>query len=173
LRVSARGVSCPTSGLVIRTDLLRELGGFDVALRAGEDLDLWWKIARDHPRVGVALSPSIVMTRYREDSLSASARGDATGRSDWTFAGTILRHLALMREAGRGPAFEPVAAAHLDAVVERGLARRDLAVLRRIGWRNGWLLPPRRRLMHFTCLAAGRPAAALLARARGLPPVAR
>jgi glycosyltransferase involved in cell wall biosynthesis len=171
LRVSARGVSCPTSGLMIRRDLLLELGGFDVGLRAGEDLDLWWKIARDHPRVGVAVVPSIVMTRYREDSLSASARGDRSGRSDLVFTGTVLRHLARMREAGRAAAFEAVAADHLDAVVKRALQRRDLTVLRRIGWRNGRLLPLRRRMMHFVCLAFGRPGAALLARARGLPPL--
>jgi glycosyltransferase involved in cell wall biosynthesis len=168
LRVSAGGASCPTSGLMIRRELLLQLGGFDVALRAGEDLDLWWKIARDHPRIGVGVRPSIVMTRYREDSLSASARGDASGRSDLAFAGTLLRHLQQMREAGRGAAFEPVAAPHLDAVVQRALLRRDLAVLRRLGWRVGRLLPAKTRLMHAFCLAAGRPGAALLGRIRGV-----
>lgn len=165
-RVAARGVGCPTSGVMIRRDLLAAFGGFDVALRAGEDLDLWWKIARDHPRVGVARRPSIVMTRYREDSLSASARGDATGRSDLVFAGTVDRHLRSMREAGRAAAFEPVAAAQLAAVVERALARRDLAVLRRIGWRTGWVLPPKSRLLHFLCLASGRPGLAAVTWAR-------
>jgi cellulose synthase/poly-beta-1,6-N-acetylglucosamine synthase-like glycosyltransferase len=168
LRVSAQGASCPTSGLVIRRELLLQLGGFDVALRAGEDLDLWWKIARDHPRIGVGVRPSIVMTRYREDSLSASARGDATGRSDLAFAETLRRHLRSMREAGRGAAFDAVAAPHLEAVVQRALLRRDLAVLRRVGWRSGRLLTAKTRAMHRFCLATGGAGAALLARVRGV-----
>jgi glycosyltransferase involved in cell wall biosynthesis len=166
LRVTGTGIPSATSTLMVRRELLRELGGFDVKLVAGEDLDLWWRIARDHPRVGVASTPSVVMTRHREDSLSARAREDSTGRHELTLVETVLRNLREARAAGRGAAFEPVAALHLEPVVERALARRDLALLRRVGWRNARLLPPRARVMLAFSLATGRPGLAALASAR-------
>jgi len=35
----------PAAALLCRTDLLRELGGFDEAMRVGEDVDLVWRLA--------------------------------------------------------------------------------------------------------------------------------
>jgi mycofactocin system glycosyltransferase len=35
----------PSAAIVCRTDALRELGGFDESLRAGEDVDLVWRLA--------------------------------------------------------------------------------------------------------------------------------
>lgn len=168
LALSGSGVLSATSTLLVRRDLFRELGAFDTTLRAGEDLDLWWRIARDHPRVGVARRPSVVMESFRDDSLSASARDDPSGRSDLRHAESIERNLARMASAGRLAAFRPVAALHLDPVVERALLRRDLTVLRKVGWRMGALLPPRRRLPLYFCLASGRPGTALFASLRQL-----
>lgn len=34
----------PAAALVARVDALRSVGGFDVALRFGEDVDLWWRL---------------------------------------------------------------------------------------------------------------------------------
>lgn len=38
----------PSAALVIRTDVLREAGGFDENLRFGEDVDLIWRLAQHH-----------------------------------------------------------------------------------------------------------------------------
>ncbi|MDA3624109.1 mycofactocin biosynthesis glycosyltransferase MftF [Saccharopolyspora sp. WRP15-2] len=38
----------PTAALVVRTDVLREVGGFDESLRFGEDVDLIWRLAQHH-----------------------------------------------------------------------------------------------------------------------------
>ncbi|MER7012797.1 mycofactocin biosynthesis glycosyltransferase MftF [Saccharopolyspora sp. NPDC000359] len=38
----------PTAALVVRTEVLREVGGFDEDLRYGEDVDLVWRLARHH-----------------------------------------------------------------------------------------------------------------------------
>jgi glycosyltransferase involved in cell wall biosynthesis len=167
-RLSGSGVLSATSTLMVRRDVLQALGGFDTTLRAAEDLDLWWRIARDHPRVGVARRPSVVMERDREDSLSGSARNDASGRSDLRYAESIAENVERMTRAGRLEAFRPVAALHLDPVVERALLRRDREVMRKVGWRMGALLPFRRRLPLYLCLASGPPGTALVASLREL-----
>lgn len=38
----------PTAALVARTEVLREVGGFDEGLRFGEDVDLVWRLAQHH-----------------------------------------------------------------------------------------------------------------------------
>ncbi|MGI9432307.1 MAG: glycosyltransferase family 2 protein [Myxococcota bacterium] len=166
--VAAAGIPTATSTFLIQRRVLEELAGFDVELPAGEDLDLWWRIARDHPRVGVSRRPSVIMERDRDDSLSGAARLDDSGASDSRFAGVILAHLEALEGSSRARAFEPLAGLHLDAVVARALERRDLEVLRLVGWKHARLLSGRRRLLFCLFLAGGRPGAAVLSRIRAL-----
>jgi glycosyltransferase involved in cell wall biosynthesis len=168
LQITGAGLPSATSTFMVRRSILEELGGFDTAFRAGEDLDLWWRIACTHPSVGVARSPSVCMECRRGDSLSTNASRDASGTSDLVFARNIARNLERMEAAGRGGAFEAVAGLHLDAVVERAVARRDLEVLREVGWDAGRLLSRRGRLLLRWCLATGRPGAELLGFLRAL-----
>ncbi len=161
-------VPCQTSTMMVRSEILRELNGFDPSLRTGEDLDLWWRIARDHPRVGVSRRPGVIVARFREDSLSASARFEEGGGSDADLPAMIEQNMQRMREADRLTAFEPVAALHLDGIVQGALRHRHILILREVGWKNGRLLPPRSRLLLYLCLASGRPGVSLLASLRGL-----
>jgi glycosyltransferase involved in cell wall biosynthesis len=51
----------PTPTILTRTDMVRELGGFDEDLAVGEDLDLWIKLA---VRGKVAVLPEILINYY-------------------------------------------------------------------------------------------------------------
>jgi GT2 family glycosyltransferase len=166
--VTGAGVPTATSTFMVRRSVLEDLGGFDTSFRAGEDLDLWWRIARDHPRVGVARRASVVMECHRDDSLSTTASRDTSGASDLVFVRNITRNIARMEVAGRRAAFERVAGLHLDAIIERALERCDLEVLREVGWAAGPLLSTRNRVLARWCLATGGPGARLLAFARRL-----
>jgi len=168
LEVAGAGVPSATSAFLMRRDVVSTLGGFDTSFRAGEDLDLYWRIACNHPTVGVARRPSVVMECHRNDSLSTTASRDASGKADLIFARNIARNLDRMKSAGRLAAFESVAGLHLDAVVERAVERRDPSVLREVGWGAGRLLDPRNRLLLRWCLATGRPGMELLSSAREL-----
>ena len=140
---------------MVRRDVLLALGGFDLTLRSGEDLDLWWRIACAHPRVGISRRPSVVMAADRVDSLSGLARKDPSGAFDLRYTESIERNLERARRADRGRAFRPVAGLHLEPVVDRALERADLTVMRRVGWKMGALLPPKRRLLLYFCLVLG------------------
>jgi glycosyltransferase involved in cell wall biosynthesis len=44
--------------MVIRREVFAEVGVFDTGLATGEDLDLWFRIALRHPRIGYAREPA-------------------------------------------------------------------------------------------------------------------
>jgi len=54
----------PTGTVLVRTGILRELGGFNQAIRYGEDLELWARIASRH---AIACLPDVLMLRRKHD----------------------------------------------------------------------------------------------------------
>lgn len=48
VRPGARISYVPTAALVVRTETLHELGGFDESMRFGEDVDLIWRLTESH-----------------------------------------------------------------------------------------------------------------------------
>lgn len=54
----------PTGTVLVRKDILRSLGGFNTAIRYGEDLELWLKISMLY---SIACSPDIMMLRTKHD----------------------------------------------------------------------------------------------------------
>src|SRR5258707_1904027 len=61
-----------TSGVVVRRDLVLEVGLFDEALRNAQDFDLWLRLARTGPRL--AYQRKVLLSyRSRPNSLSADA----------------------------------------------------------------------------------------------------
>ncbi len=61
----------PSACLVVRTDVVRGVGGFDPALRYGEDVDLMWRLADDHT---VLFHASAVASHPPRPSLAAFCR---------------------------------------------------------------------------------------------------
>jgi glycosyltransferase involved in cell wall biosynthesis len=70
---SLKGVRFITSGFVIHRSIFRELGGFDPELRSGEDVDLWCRIALQHPRIGYCFD--VCWHYHRDNPDSACRRG--------------------------------------------------------------------------------------------------
>lgn len=62
-----------TSTVLARTDALRAIGGFDTSLPIAEDLDLYFRLCKDH-RYALLRQP-LVGKRLRADSLSTDLRG--------------------------------------------------------------------------------------------------
>ncbi len=59
----------PTAVLAIRTDALRDIGGFDESMRTGEDVDLTWRLADAGHRV--VFDPAIVADHEPRSSVRA------------------------------------------------------------------------------------------------------
>jgi len=59
----------PTGTVLARTRVLREVGGFNPAIRYGEDLELWTRIAARHP---IACLPEVLMMRRKHGANATS-----------------------------------------------------------------------------------------------------
>ncbi len=110
-----------TSGVLAERALLRELGGFDVGLRIGEDYDLWLRASRLTPIVQVArplaiyrLHPASITRRVP----AANHKGEIVERAlrRWGYAGPDGRR-ARRADVARGLArsWADFAGAQLDA----------------------------------------------------------
>lgn len=105
-----------TSGVAIRRDVLRELGGFDESLPNSEDRDLWFRIARHHPFV--FLNEALHAYRVHPDGISARpmretapARLEVLGRQlasalDGDHARDLRRAIAHLHQAVAYEAFD-------------------------------------------------------------------
>ena len=73
LAVLAIGGTVWTSTLMVRRDVLDEVGGFDPDLRVGQDRELWVRIAIQHPRLAYIDEP-LALKRRVDGSLTALSR---------------------------------------------------------------------------------------------------
>ncbi len=98
-------IATPT--VVVHKSVFEEAGGFEPGRAAGEDMDMWWRIAYRYPKIGYIAEPmatvyldvdNIVFTRRR----LLTKRG-ANARE------LITRHLQLAREQDRLDSFRPYA----------------------------------------------------------------
>jgi glycosyltransferase involved in cell wall biosynthesis len=96
-------MSCPSS-VMVRTEVIRALGGFDEEVCPSEDYDLWLALAREYP---ITAAPAIV-TNYRCHTQQIS-------KNQWSrHYQTSLRVLQKHRRRAR---------IGLDAAFERSIAR--------------------------------------------------
>lgn len=69
LLAAATGLAIQTSGMVIRRDVLIEVGGFDETLPRGGDMDIWLRIGLHYPAVGYDPRPRHIYHRLTPGSL--------------------------------------------------------------------------------------------------------
>lgn len=60
-----------TSGTILKRDLLENFGFFDVAIRRGQDFDLWFRLAKNRVRIGY--QPAVLLKyRVRPNNLTGT-----------------------------------------------------------------------------------------------------
>ncbi len=72
-QAAVTGVSFSTCAMTLRTETVREIGGFDESRKLGEDLKLWYEMADRHPQVGYVMEPMFQYLR-RSNSLTKSQK---------------------------------------------------------------------------------------------------
>ncbi len=91
-----------TDTMLIRREVLREVGGFDESLKVGEDLDLWMRIAYRWPKFGFVARPLAVYHLDFPNSLTRRKR-DVSEVCHF-----LDRHIRLSTECGQWELFRPV-----------------------------------------------------------------
>jgi len=115
-----------TITMVIRRDLLLELGGFDETLRFSEDRTLWFRIALVHPRLGYSRQTGAVYWSHR-----ASITQQEANKTAKKGLATIRRWRDLAVNAGpEGLRMsEPLLLKDVRTVALRSIKEKDLEVL--------------------------------------------
>ena len=128
----AASIRTPT--VVVSTDLVREVGGFDEAIDCGEDYDLWARLALRSPAC-VVDEPLVEVRRHRD--FDASKIGRAHAARDYS-----LRKLATQNPERRSLLDEERgnnAVAEAAVYAAHGYPARALATVVRslpVGWRH-------------------------------------
>jgi glycosyltransferase involved in cell wall biosynthesis len=86
----------PTSSVIAELSLVREIGGFDPALRGSEDWDVWIKLGQHSPLA--AVDRPLIAYRLGAQSLSMDVNRMRTGRSI-----IVDRYAALAAQHGARP----------------------------------------------------------------------
>ena len=120
---SAAGVTFHTPGFVLSASLIQNVGGFDETLVHGEDLDLWWRIARSEPAVGFDPHPTVTV-RATSDALTTRFEDAGLDICD-----LLDRHAAALRGTRFCDKFNPLAARMIGTFAARALNRGDTKAL--------------------------------------------
>ncbi len=89
-----------TSGVIVRSDVLREAGGFDPEIPAGQDTDLWLRIAEQHPTFGFCYEPQFRYFANIPDSISRGGEGRLR-----SFLRMQEKHIARLSRSGANEAY--------------------------------------------------------------------
>ena len=76
LLILGAGWALWTGTVMVRRDVLAQLGGFDPMLKVGEDIYLWARLAVQHPRLVYVRTPIATYSREIRNSLTKRAAAD-------------------------------------------------------------------------------------------------
>jgi glycosyltransferase involved in cell wall biosynthesis len=132
-----------TPTMIVRRGALTDMGGFDVGMPTAEDLDLWFRLALDHPRIGWGPRISVII----HDTAGSLTK---QGRFTHDRAGVLAEKWErLARERGRD--HEAPLRSYLLRCIEDllrvGLRLADRTSVRWVSTRFGAELPMRWRLL--------------------------
>jgi len=107
LDATAAGCGLITATMVIRKEVLQEVGGFDSCWLRWADLDMWWRIAYRYPRIGYIPEPLATVHLDVQGTRSTQLRlASKRGRQVWDL---MDRHVALSKNSGAFEHFRPIA----------------------------------------------------------------
>lgn len=137
-----------TDVMVVRRDVLLEVGGFCEAFSHGEDRDLWFRIALRYPQIGYSRVPAAVYRHCRSDSLMALQR-NSSGRALMR----VQRLDDLAAQAGPAAAkrSEPLFLLRLHTLIRHAISENDQDVLAQIRRGYGKRLKTVDRLLLLLC----------------------
>lgn len=109
-----------TGTMLVKKEVLEQIGLFPTKLCSSEDTDTWWRISHRWPRIGYNAEPLAVYHLHEFESLS-KADSDSSIRID-----LIKCHIKLAAENGRTEAFHPCAQHYLCYWIRQFLRQNNL-----------------------------------------------
>jgi glycosyltransferase involved in cell wall biosynthesis len=113
-------------GLIVKRSVLQKVGAFDPELPIGEELDLYFRIARQYPQVGLLRPPSAIY-QYRPSSLVQSYSSEVPK----TFLILLQRYIAfaVSKASGRKGLYDPVVKKLTRLILDSCVTTRDIGTL--------------------------------------------
>jgi glycosyltransferase involved in cell wall biosynthesis len=96
-----------TSVMVVKREVFDEAGLFEPGREAGEDIDLWWRIAYRYPKIGYIPEPAAII--YLDAGSETFIKRRLSTKRAPIPGGLIDRHLKLAEKEGCLEAFKPYA----------------------------------------------------------------
>jgi len=114
-----------TDGMLIKKEILGSIGLFEESFPVGEDLDLWFRIAHQNPRIGFCSEPTAEYY-MRHGSLM-----DVHGQSALIFLNLLRKHFDLAKTYGKEHLvrFMPAARKLAKWTLEQGVKAQDSEVV--------------------------------------------
>jgi hypothetical protein len=137
------GAPIQTSGFVIKKSAIESAGMFVPEMRRGQDRDLWFRIALQHPRMGMIWPPTIQYIR-NAGSITAD-RADLTDQMIHRLRQRADRLPDLDEATARG--FTKLLRFLARELVRHALSKSRPDQLRRVLDEFGWLLTRRERFI--------------------------
>ncbi|HEG43675.1 MAG TPA: glycosyltransferase family 2 protein [Phycisphaerales bacterium] len=141
-----------TGVMMVRKDVLEEVGLFPTDMTSSEDTDTWWRIAYEYPNIGHVVEPLTVYHIQVENSITAGHL-DAKIIDD-----LVTRHLAIAESKGHSDRFLPCASKMIRYRIRFLQHQERLEDIRMLVEKFGAMLPLRFKLemrVRFSCPKAG------------------
>ena len=97
----AAGFCAFTINLIIKKEILEQLGGFEISMRRAQDTDMWFRIAYRWPKVGYVNKPLAIYHRLVPASITK------IHRESKIIGDLVEKHFELSRRFGKQDEFRP------------------------------------------------------------------
>lgn len=139
-----------TGTMLIKKEILEQVGLFQVGMLHGEDMDLWWRIAYQWPAIGFNFEPLAVYHMNVSQSLTQQRLPHGVCIE------LIERHLKLSAEQGRDDVFKVTAGGSARARIRALLFENRPEEIRELMERFGELLTRRFKIVICLLLVSPR-----------------
>ena len=129
------GFYASTITLVIKREILGEVGPFDIKQLRGQDADLWFRIAYRWPRIGYVRAPLAIYHRGVANSITK------TYAHSRVIGDLVERHLRLSAECGQLDKFRPCGSQMIQVLIREILAEGRMDEIMELVGRFASILP--------------------------------